>query len=439
MDVTFTLTINGDPAVTLESLALSFLSLELTNMQVDSASLAWVRDSAAEICPLADLDEVEIFCNGVRLFVGRVKLGQIRREGCSVSVRGPWSHLDEFIVNENLIGGPQILRVGDVVTTDVGEDIEFWNGTEWVQVSGPIIWTVGYTTFFDPDHPADATLNTNHMNTSRWMLWWEYFMKSVQQQFQKLLDYMDHIADVPMYTVGAIDWGDDLYCRKRTVQDMSVAEAMRQSLAPHPDAAIWWEYSGSGLPVLRGGRASAEMPMVLTVDEPPMTEYDLAPMDDLKVAGVVLRWETDGVLDGRGRPTFVYPHPLETPAYGRRVMVQSLTGQSQGFMAGLAPALYESLNVDRVRGSLTVLDPDFSLGLRPGMTVELEGDAMLAGYQLWVQGVRWNPATGLATLTVGYPRHLNLEELADLRQYFRQVAYLPGQPPADLTVFGEGI
>jgi hypothetical protein len=86
---------------------------------------------------------------------------------------------------------------------------------------------------------------------------------------------------------------------------------------------------------------------------------------------------------------------------------------------GIAKEVYHSLAVRRAQGSLTVVDRDFTLGLRPGMVISLSGDPQLAGIQLWVQSVSWNPATGLAQLTVGYPVHLQLRDRVDLKGWFK--------------------
>lgn len=435
MNLNFTISINGAAAVSLESLALGLQSLELSNMQTDQVTLAWTRDGLDEICPLAELDDVEVYLNGGRIFVGRVRLGAVRRDGCMVYVRGPWSHLDEFIAHEKTSGGVGLLRVGDTVTQSVGDGFAVWNGATWVVVDGDIEWTVGYATVYDPGNPNVGTLNVNRYCTSRFWLFTQETLPhlSLQGQVTKLLLYIDHIADVPMFDVGAIDLGALIGPKARTVQDISVAEAMRQTLAAKPDAAVWWDYGGSGLPEIRMRVASAETPLVLTIGEQVLTDYDLTPVEDLKVAGVVIRVELEASEStGRGRPYSMEAYPAgATASYERRVMVQTITEEgSPG--AGLAQALYDSLNVDRVRGSLTILDPDWSLGLRPGMVITLEGDAMLEGYEVWVQSVRWSPETGLASLTVGYPDHLQLQELADLRAFFRRTTYLPGALPRQI-------
>jgi hypothetical protein len=86
---------------------------------------------------------------------------------------------------------------------------------------------------------------------------------------------------------------------------------------------------------------------------------------------------------------------------------------------GIAKEIYQSLAVRRAQGTLTVLDRNFTLGLRPGLVITLTGDPQLAGVQLWVQSVAWSPDTGLAQLTVGYPAHLQLRDRVDLRGWFR--------------------
>lgn len=86
---------------------------------------------------------------------------------------------------------------------------------------------------------------------------------------------------------------------------------------------------------------------------------------------------------------------------------------------GIAKQVYTSLSVRRATGQMSLLDRDFTLGLRPGKVITLTGDAALSDVQLWVQAVSWNPATGLADITVGYPPHLQLRDMIDLKGWLR--------------------
>lgn len=134
-----------------------------------------------------------------------------------------------------------------------------------------------------------------------------------------------------------------------------------------------------------------------------------------------------------GPTTFTVGTPVSGSASGLTLYAMGATGPASyqpGVLlhtvdeecpvaAGLAKEIYASLAVRRGQGSLSVLDRDFSMGLRPGMVIALPGDAMLSGVQLWVQSVSWSPDTGIAQLTVGYPAHLQLRDRVDLRGWIR--------------------
>jgi hypothetical protein len=106
-------------------------------------------------------------------------------------------------------------------------------------------------------------------------------------------------------------------------------------------------------------------------------------------------------------------------SYQPGVILHTISEGTTYIAPGLAKEVYDSLAVRRAQGSLTVLDRDFSLGLRPGRVITLGGDPALVGVQLWVQSVSWNPGDGLARLTVGYPAHLQLRDRADLKGWFK--------------------
>lgn len=113
-------------------------------------------------------------------------------------------------------------------------------------------------------------------------------------------------------------------------------------------------------------------------------------------------------------------------SYQPGVLLHTVTDE-MAFVPGIAKDVYQSLAVRRAQGTLTVLDRQFQLGLRPGRVINLTGDAQLTGIQLWVQAVSWSPDTGLAQLTVGYPQHLQLKDRVDLRGWLKASFSTPFQ------------
>jgi hypothetical protein len=280
----------------------------------------------------------------------------------------------------------------------------------------------------------------------------------------------------------------------RTVSDIAVSEAIRQVLAMKPDAAVWWDYSGSGVPVLNARVASLETATELVIGTrtgQALAAYQLKTADDLVPSGVVVRWERDGsTTTGLGTPyladffpgsevltncdvtngstqvdcdstanlvagmavsgtyvptfatvssitngtRFVLSNAATGTLAGQRMVARSDSGAASyepgtllhtvtdemTFVPGVAKEVYTSLTTRRAQGSLTVVDRDFSQGLRPGAVFTLTGDPQLTDVQLWVQGVSWSPDTGLAQLTVGYPSHLQLRDRIDLKGWLRR-------------------
>lgn len=116
--------------------------------------------------------------------------------------------------------------------------------------------------------------------------------------------------------------------------------------------------------------------------------------------------------------TFLCKGTSGIASYQPGVLVNTVD-EELAVVPGIAKEIYTSLAVRRAQGTLTILDRDFSTGLRQGMVITLIGDLEFDGVQLWVQDVAWNADTGLAQLTVGYPAHLQLRDRVDLKGWFK--------------------
>lgn len=131
---------------------------------------------------------------------------------------------------------------------------------------------------------------------------------------------------------------------------------------------------------------------------------------------LVLSVAATGTSSGQ---TFICKGTSGIASYQPGVLVNTVD-EELAVVPGIAKEIYTSLAVRRAQGPpLTILDRDFSLGLRPGMVISLVGDPEFVGVQLWVQDVAWNADTGLAQLTVGYPPHLQLRDRVDLKGWFK--------------------
>lgn len=429
-----TCTVNGGAEVTLKSLGLKCTGIDFHNMQADVASLVWTRENSTIECPLAYNDVVELFMTERRIFQGRARIGSIGHEGGPIELLGPWSHLDEQHWQVSLLGGPAGPKLGDTYTEVYGEGQEYWDGESWVPGPITITWTVGTETIYDPENPTVGTIDICLGWTARYYLYAPLggFLpfRTVLSQWENLFAMFAHTRSPnEPFVVGGVELGATQRPKFRTVQDLMLADAVRQALTSKPDAACWFDYDVEGVPELFVRVASLETSMPLAL--PPtagsvVVDRRLKVMDHLIPAGVVIRYEREvNPSTGLGKPWFIDRWPADVVPYEPQVLVQTVTETEVNNSTGIAHEIYDSLAVRRTQGQIQIRDNDFSLGLRPGMVIELTGDPEVAGVQNWVQSVRWNPADGMANLTVGYPQHLSLQARQDLRHWLRNCFYVP--------------
>ena len=499
MSTPFSIAINGAEAVTMQSLGLAFTGLELANMNTDVASLKWTRRRASEACPIAHNDTVEIFRSSTRLFRGRARLGTVTNEGMPIRVLGPWSHFDEQVYQLSLetgnLGMPDGLVLGDTYV------VTYAPYTLHVSQSSPhnVTFTVTTRSRYTGWPATTGESDVNMGWASRCWLFRPsgssgQIYTTIADEWARVMTYFSTVNPTALLTEGIASFGSALAPRVRTVSDIAVSEAIRQVLAMKPDAAVWWDYSGSGVPVLNARVASLETATELVIGTrtgQALAAYQLKTADDLVPTGVVVRWERDGsTTTGLGTPyladffpgsevltncdvtngstqvdcdstanlvagmavsgtyvptfatvssitngtRFVLSNAATGTLAGQRMVARSDSGAASyepgtllhtvtdemTFVPGVAKEVYTSLATRRAQGSLTVVDRDFSQGLRPGAVFTLTGDPQLTDVQLWVQGVSWSPDTGLAQLTVGYPSHLQLRDRIDLKGWLRR-------------------
>lgn len=435
-DLNITCTIAGGPEVSLESLSLALGVINLSNMQNDTAALTWTRPdgrvSLGTLCPIAHDDTVDIWINGVRKFRGRARIGKLSRASIPITLEGPWSYFERTPWQTfNLNSGDLFMGVPVIGETfrQYYAGMPVWNGTTWVNHTGWITWTVGSTTAIDfsepvaPGEDRTGTLDASLAWTSRQWLF-EGFAP-VSLQITGLMAYFSRIySGAPPVAEGIQELGDLLRTRPRTVQDIRLAEAIRQTLQAKPDASVWIDYSVEP-PSLNMRVASLEEARVLHVTSPEVIDWPVTIHDDLRLRGVFLRWEHEpSPFTGQGTLLWLHKWPLSgVVTYEEDVLVQTISGTGFDSVNFLTKQLYDTLNVRRSSGSLLMDDPTFSRGWRPGSTLYLEGDAMMEGVQHLVQGVSWSPGTGQTTLTVGYPRHLSLNDRLDLQRVLREIWY----------------
>lgn len=512
----YTIIKNGGAAVDMSGLALAFTGLELVNMQPDGVNLSWTRRSVSELCPLAHNDTVEIFSGERRLFRGRARIGTLTSDGASIRIIGPWSHLDEQIYQLSLapgfVGMPNGKIIGETYNEVSGAGTSLWTGSGYTltDATHTRTWTLGhhdryngYTPPASTDPTSTGIRDVNKKWASRCWLFRPggtpgQVYTTIQDEWARVMAYVDKVNATNPFDIGTVELGGVLAPRTRTIVDQPVSEVIRQVLAMKPDAAVWWDYSGSAAASINVRVASLEAPLELVIGEQVLMSYQLKVLDDLVPTGVVVRWEDGGSNStGLGLPLYTDRFPgmevasvvftqgstsLSVPGgnahipvgakieggwasegavvsakptattitmsqaayaggsvapgttltwprcvfrddegavtYDPGVILHTVTDDLE-WVPGIAKEVYNSLAVRRATGSLTVMDRDFSLGLRPGRVITLTGDPQLVGVQLWVQSVSWNPLSGAAQVTVGYPAHLQLRDRVDLKGWFK--------------------
>lgn len=388
MSAAFSIGIGAASPVPVESLGFAVGGVELHNMQPDTARLRWTRARPSQACPLAHDDEVRLWFGGRCLLHGRARIAGITHEGCTVSLAGPMAWLDELTFQQGL-------------SSAAGSD-----------TGAPSTWTSSLWLF--------APVGSSY--------------RSVEQQLNDVLQYtlltqpglLEHGGPVGGVAGPVWDLGAPAAPKVRTVQDLTVADAVRQVLASKPDAAVWWGY-GPGAPAFQARVATAETPLELAVGASPLIGYDLSPNDDMRPSAVLTRWES-AASTVTGKATAIRTAerwPTDALTWQPRNLIQTVS-ENVPVVTGMSKEVFDALTVRRASGAVTVLDRDFALGLRPGCVLAISGDPLLSGLLVWVQSVSWAADTGIATCRAGYPAHLGLRERIDLRGWLRKSFYGPG-------------
>lgn len=86
---------------------------------------------------------------------------------------------------------------------------------------------------------------------------------------------------------------------KITLANMSFAAALAELMRWCPDAVMWFDYTGSGLPILNISRRGGMSTLTRTVGTDPLEDVEIAPRLDLEVSRVDLKFVTRAVATGR--------------------------------------------------------------------------------------------------------------------------------------------
>jgi hypothetical protein len=259
---------------------------------------------------------------------------------------------------------------------------------------------------------------------------------SAQDQFLLLISVCAGPV-LDLLRIGDISLNPVVTPQPQLVSEISFAEAMRRSLEMVPDAVAWFDYSGTGPPTISAARSA---PFVSSgylfpgtpvgVDTSAAADFDVRhlsvevePLNHLVPTSVTVRR-----MVGGNPSTFVPPAPdyaFTWPA-GNASLASGTLVHSVGPDVSeidcqlLAYSLYESLRELRGQGTIVLHDPNYSVPVRPGLNLRPLDVPTAADMKLCVQSTSWSAATGTLTCQVGYPPHLGIGQMLDLRAWLRR-------------------
>jgi hypothetical protein len=404
----FSISINGGTAVDIQSIGGRVMSRRQINQGVGSCRLEFKRRLGGELPPLVFGDVVRIWVNGRGYFYGTAQSPTFRNDAGQISyaveVKDAWNRLEDLYFCRG--GGP----IDGSPTGDF--DVGFVNANA-VTVTSTLIG--GY-------------LSTRTL-LGRSGLMADADFLTLDQQLTEVMTYAaSRLSKNPgaRFTLPS-DWlglTGPAFTLPEEIANLKCSDVVTKILRWFPDTAHWMDYSAlttSSHPGLRLVRMGEVTPTEYTYADNRLRVLNMTVRDDMRPAGVVLRFESAAVTDlwrvYNWWESLMQQYPAGTQANNPRVLAQSLPLPTDYLVPSvLAQQLYNTLSARVVEGTLTLTGKDLDLDLRPGLAVVINGDspAWPAGGRLYVQEVTDDPQSGSQTLRCGYPGHLGITDLRTL-------------------------
>lgn len=417
--------IAGVGAVPLEGLRLSLQSINRQNLRPDTAVLRWVGSHRATP-PIEHDDVVELFLRDVRVFSGRAKLGSRNDDGCQITISNAFGQLEEMTLHAEPRGSFFAPKIGDAYQTI--ESAQWYDTTTntWRDPLNPITWTWGTTDSYQPGLGI-GTRDINSYLSSELYLFRPQGGSLISVELQYLaFAYLLAGPQVNLLATGTTALGTGLYPRPQLVSSLSIAEGIRRTLALVPDSVTWVDYAAFGKPVLNLERFATGSASIRVEPEFGAVRRRLSltieRLHHLVPPCVVLRRVAGGNPSTYTPPGVSYSAgwPVGSAATQRGALCHNVGPEVTDVeVQSLAYLVHQSLAVLRGQGTITVHDPSYSIGLRPGQILAAS-DEVSRDLQLCVQSTSWQASTGVATCQVGYPSHLSLRDMVDLSTWIRR-------------------
>lgn len=435
----FTLSIASERPVLLEDLRLNLISIDRANLRPDTASLRWTG-SHRDTCPITDDDQIEIFLRDARVFIGRARLGRRSNEGLTITVSNCLAEMDKWILHTDSSGGYLFPIFGSTYqTTETAQYYDNATAT-WRDPNNPITWTVSDRYSYDPAAGV-GTANGNTLIRSQVYLFPSAggMALTAQEQFLLLLRLCAGPV-LNLLKVGDVGLNPIVYPRPQLVSDISFTEAMRRSLEMVPDAVAWFDYTGSGpatisaarsAPFVSGPYISPGTPLGVDTGSTPGFDVrhlsvEVEPLYHLVPTSVTVRRMVGGnpALFVAPSADYAYTWPNGNSSFAAGALVHSLGSDvTDNDCQILAYSLYESLKELRGQGTIVLHDPSYNVPVRPGLNLRPLDVPAALDLKLCVQGTSWSAATGTLTCQVGYPPHLGIGQILDLRAWLKRAFF----------------
>ncbi len=443
--------INGGAKVTCESLGWSFRSLARRSMDADVVTLQR-REKPQEAAAIADGAAVSFWVGETRIFEGVTQAPEVTlADGMAVltqRVLGPWWQLSRVtfcrgagITANNILALAPPEDSAFVYVVPAGapwEQVWDTNLNAWVTreatttyykwgrqtlyegrgntVTNPIVLDLaGYLSARgDLCDPAIIGSSVQYRNLYVSLFEIQNAYLATQNGLNGVvprLEFGGGIAEAG--TVGTIA------PKIRQVSDRKISDVLAELFAAAPQVCSYVDYEKTGLPAIcfdEGGSVE-----VLSLSSPEVVSVDAVPRPELQVSGVVLRYENGtsyiSPLARGVRPLLALDkYPATCVPHEPGALTHTLDFSLDAYRFGLAQKLYESFATLRATGSIEMMPPSLErlMAVRPGVVFAFDTPS-LAGSQMIVQETVWTPFNNRLNCTIGLPKRLDLQTMADLR------------------------
>lgn len=351
--------------------------LTLVSQGIDLLTLDMEGDSVnnAPIFPMGAT--VDLLCNGVRKFSGRVtktpSIGRPQVEKKQYVISGPWWYLENIVYQQprtSLLSGSPV-SINSVPTSRI---VNFQSGTGHITNGAMILLYLAYAQTFNIPI-ATGTISP---------------------------------AVMP-------PWDECV--------DITVAAGLKRCLKWSPNCVTWFDYS-QPKPVLHMvNRSALSTTTIDLVSSGKVTEFDVLRRDDILPVGLIINIENTVTLPDGSQSVQISTQTAGNSAAGVGVIVNTLTPNSSNsqtpevISATLATDYWATINQLHHDGELRLQEQEISFAASVGQKLELTGGlAEWTSMDALIQRVDFEFQTGKTEVVFGAPAQLNSQDFLALLQ-----------------------